>query len=177
MSEDITAIAGEPSSDTPEDGAKDFTPPQSQEDLNKIVEARLNRERAKYSDYQELKKAADKLAELEAANQTELEKAVARAEAAEKRATEAAELAAEKEREFLVSQIATAKKVPAKYLTGTTAEELEDSADEFLADIQAISPERKPGVVPSAGTGDPKPEVASLDTGRARAQALIQNNS
>lgn len=177
MSEDITATAGEPSSENPTDGVKEFTPPQSQEDLNKIVEARLNRERAKYSDYQELKKAADRLAEIEAASQTELEKAVARAEAAEKRAAEADERAAEKAREVLVTQIATAKKVPAKYLSGSTAEELEASADEFLADIQAIAPDRKPGVVPSAGTGDPKPEVSSLDTGRARAQALIQNNS
>ena len=177
MSQDNTAVAGEPSSDTPAEGVKEFAPIQSQDDLNRIVEARLARERAKYADHEELRKAAERLAEIEDRDKSELQKANERAEQAERKALEAEQRAAEKEREFLVSQIAAAKKVPAKYLQGATAEELEASADEFLADIQAISPERKPGVVPSAGTGDPKPEVASLDTGRARAQALIQNNS
>jgi hypothetical protein len=177
MSEDITAIAGEPSSDIPADGVKEFTPPQSQEDLNKIIEARLARERAKYADHAELQKAAERLAEIEDRDKSELQKANERTEQAERKALEAEQRATEKEREFLVAQIATAKKVPAKYLQGATAEELTASADEFLADIQAIAPDRKPGVVPSAGTGDPKPEVSSLDTGRARAQALIQNNS
>lgn len=125
----------------------------------------------------ELEPAQARLAELEEAGQTELEKAIARAEKAEQKAAEAAELVAKKDREVLIGRIASEKKVPAKYLSGDTEEALIASADEFLADIQSITPEGKPGHVPSTGTGDPKPEVSSLDTGRARAQALLQTNS
>ncbi len=64
-----------------------FKAPATQEDLDRIVQARLAKERAKYSDYEELKGASAKLREIELANQTELEKAVARAEAAEQKLT------------------------------------------------------------------------------------------
>lgn len=63
----------------------------SQADVDRIVEERLARERKKYSNYRELKQKADKLAEIEAAQQTEMERAVAKAreEAAQQARTEA----------------------------------------------------------------------------------------
>lgn len=178
MSDDNTAVAGEHHENLQgQEGVKEFTPIQSQDDLNKIVEARLARERAKFADYPELKSKAEKLAEMEEQGKSELEKAIARAEKAEQDAAAAAELVAAKDREVLVRDVAADKKVPAKYLTGGTREELEASADEFLADILTIAPDRKPGHIPFAGTGEPKGGVSSLDTGRARAQALLQTNS
>jgi hypothetical protein len=78
-----------PESTPPETPDKTFT----QADLDRIVQDRLNRDRAKFADYDDLKAKATKLDELEQANKTELEKVLARAEAAEKRAAEASERA------------------------------------------------------------------------------------
>lgn len=168
-------------SDTPETAANEAEPAADPADeLAKWkADARKWEARAKenLNKVKELEPAQARLAELEQAGQSELEKAIARAEKAEQAAAKAAELVAQKDREVLVGRIASEKKVPAKYLTGATEEELVASADEFLADIQAIVPDRKPGHVPSAGTGDPKPEVSSLDTGRARAQAHLNKTN
>ena len=61
----------------------------TQADVDRIVGERLTRERAKYSDYDDLKTAAAKLAEIEAAQLTELEQAQQAREAAEQSATAA----------------------------------------------------------------------------------------
>lgn len=79
--------------------------------------------------------AAQRLAEIEDANKSEIEKVAARAEAAEKRA-------AELEAKSIRSDVALAKGVPAALLTGSTQEELEASADaliEFRGEQQAPS--------------------------------------
>lgn len=60
-------------------GTGGYTPPATQEDLDRIIESRLNREKSKYSDYDDLKAKASRLDELEAANATDLEKAVKKA--------------------------------------------------------------------------------------------------
>ena len=72
------------------------------------------------------KTAAEKLAELEEANKTAEQKAAERLAAAEKRA-------AELEDKALRAEVAAEKGVPAKFLTGSTREELEASADELIA--------------------------------------------
>lgn len=74
---DEGGTTGEPPTD------KTFT----QTELDRIVQDRLARERGKFADYDELKAKAGKLDELEAANASELEKAVKRAEEAEARAS------------------------------------------------------------------------------------------
>lgn len=53
----------------------------TQEEVNSIVEGRLKKESAKYSDYEELKAKALKLDEIEESNKSELQKANERAEA------------------------------------------------------------------------------------------------
>jgi hypothetical protein len=86
--------------------------------------------------------AIKKLAELEEAQKTELEKAQARADAAEKSAAEAAVSA-------LRAQVALDKKLTpsqAKRLVGSTQEELEADADELLADLK----NNAPGTAPSS---------------------------
>lgn len=87
----------------------------------------------------------------------------------------------EKDRLILVNQVAHDKKVPAKYLTGDSKEDLEAAADEFLNDVQSLtgasSQEQQPaepgnseapgnqanGYVPSAGTGGEKPPRPTYD--------------
>lgn len=102
-----------------------FEPIASQEALDKIVQARIARERAKFSDYDELKAKADKLAEIEESQKTEAQKAEERLAAAEQRAAEL-ELKADR------AEVAAEKGVPASLLTGSTREELEAAADALI---------------------------------------------
>jgi len=72
-----------------------------------------------------------KLTEIEDRDKTEQQKAADRAEAAEKRAADA-------EAKVLRADVAADKGVPAKlakFLTGSTKEELEKAADELLAEL------------------------------------------
>ncbi len=125
MSDDITADAGDTTEST--ETETQFKAPATQEELDRIIQARLARERKNIpTDYEDLKAKAAKLAEIEAANQTEAEKAQARLEAAEKRATEL-------EAQALRAEVANEKGVPAKLLAGGTREELEAAADELIA--------------------------------------------
>lgn len=61
----------------------------SQADVDRIVTDRLNRQKAQFGDYDELKAKAARLAELETANQTETEKLQTQAQEAARRADEA----------------------------------------------------------------------------------------
>lgn len=70
----------------------------TQADIDRVVQERLARERSKFGDYDDLKAKAAKLDELEAENQSVLEKAQTRAEQAE----QAAKAADERAREALL---------------------------------------------------------------------------
>lgn len=78
----------DPQVDPPEppegDGPDQFTAITSQDDLDRIIGDRLKRERGKYADYDDLKAKAEKFDAAEAANLSDLEKAQAAREAAEK---------------------------------------------------------------------------------------------
>lgn len=80
---------GNTPSDTTSDPGDAFKPITSQEDLNKVLGERLDRERSKFADYTDLKAKAAKFDELEAANKSEIEKANEKATAAEKAAEKA----------------------------------------------------------------------------------------
>jgi len=67
---------GTDSGETP--AADEFKPITTQDDLNKVVTDRVQRERAKYADYKDVKAKAAEFEKLQAANQTEAEKAAAR---------------------------------------------------------------------------------------------------
>lgn len=111
--------------DNTEPEAPEFKAPSSQEELDRIIQERIARERKRFADYDDLKAKADKLTKIEEANKTEAEKAAARAEAAEKRA-------AELEVKALRAEVAAAKGVPVSLLTGSTQEELEAAADALI---------------------------------------------
>jgi hypothetical protein len=73
----------QPTVETPAEPTPDTQQTFTQADLDRIVQQRIQRERAKFADYDEVKAAADRLSELEAAQLTELEKATQKANAAE----------------------------------------------------------------------------------------------
>lgn len=125
MSENTEATANAGDNSTSEQEAAEFKAPSSQEELDRIIEARLARERKRFQDYDELKAKSEQLAQIEEANKTEAEKAAERLAAAEKRA-------AELEAKAVRAEVAAAKGVPASLLTGSTQEELEASADALI---------------------------------------------
>jgi hypothetical protein len=65
------------------EGANNFTPITTQDDLNKVIADRVNRERAKFADYKDIKAKADRLDSLEAANKSEAERVAERIAALE----------------------------------------------------------------------------------------------
>src|SRR5690554_6655553 len=96
MGADDTNPAGDGGSNNsgptlPADGG--FKPITSQDDLNRIITARVERERSKYGDYDDLKAKAAKLDEIEQANKSEAEK-LAEAKAAAERERDAAKVEA-----------------------------------------------------------------------------------
>lgn len=98
----------------------------TQDDVNRIIAKRV----AKYADYDELKQKAAKFDEQVEAGKSELQKAT------EKASSLQAELDALKEAESvrkMREEVADAKGIPAKLLTGKTAEECEAQAAELIA--------------------------------------------
>lgn len=98
----------------------------SQEDVNRIVQERLQREREKYSDYDDLKSAAERAQELEAEKTTLAERV--------------AEFEAKEEQSKLVAQVADDVGVPADVLRGSTKEELEAHAEVLKSLMKPTGP-------------------------------------
>lgn len=112
----------------------------TQEDLDRLVEDRLKRERAKYSDYDDLKAKAAKLDEAESKSKDESQKLLDRIAAAEKKAADAEERVGKAEADALRLSVAATKGLTpaqAKRLAGSTREELETDADELLESFKS----------------------------------------
>ena len=104
----------------------------TQDDVNRIVAKRV----AKYADYDELKQKAAKFDEQVEAGKSELQRATEKANSLQ------AELDALKQAESIRAmreEVANAKGVPAKLLTGATAEECEAQAADLIAWAQKSS--------------------------------------
>ena len=160
-----TADAGDNTED------KGFKPIESQEDLDRIIEKRLARERAKFADYEEVKAKAAKVDEIEEEKKSDLQRALDQIEALKAEAEQSKAAAAQAERAVLVEKVAASKGVPAKYLTGESEEDLVASADEFLEDASSLARPSQSGYVPTTGTGDPKASVDEVQLAKERAAA------
>jgi hypothetical protein len=150
---------GKPNSGVVGEGVvREFIAPKDQAELDKMLGERLNRERAKYADYDELKKKAAEHDKTVEAQKTEAEKLAERAAAAEK-------AAGEHQLRALRAEVALAKKLTpsqAKRIVGSTKEELEADADELLKDL-AVTPAK-----PTSFDGGPR---GGGGTGTARTKA------
>lgn len=137
--------AGEQSNDGGNNSG--FTPPATQDELNRIVAERVARERSKYADYSDLKAKAAKFDEIDAQSKSEIEKATERAAAVERERDEATarlnRLEVALEKGLSPSQ--------AKRLVGGTREELEADADELLKDLGDSNKPRSPKPDPNQG--------------------------
>lgn len=113
--------------------AKTFT----QEELNAILNDRLGREKAKYSDYEELKNKAAKLDEIEEASKTELQKVTEKATALQ---SELDSLKKADEIRQIREKVAKENGVPANLLKAETEEECAEEAKALLDFKKTVSP-------------------------------------
>jgi hypothetical protein len=129
------------------EGGNGWTPPGSQEELNRIIAERIARERSKFGDYNDLKAKAAKFDEIDQQSKSEAEKSAERITAAETRAT-SAEARADRAEVALTKGLTLTQ---AKRLVGSTREELEADADELLKDLGDASKPRSPKPDPNQG--------------------------
>lgn len=155
---------GNTSGETP--AADEFTPITSQEDLNRIIGDRIKRVEAKFSDYKDVAAKAAEYDKLQAANQTEAEKAAARIAELE---AELTGVRSESARLRIATEhgITDADDI-ALFLTGTDEETLTKQAKR-LADRDAER-KRKGNRVPNEG----KTPSAKTDPASAFATALAE---
>ena len=106
----------------------------TQEEMNKVISERVQRERAKYADYETLKEKAAKYDQNEEASKSELQKAM---EKAEKLEAENKSLKRQREVETIRNTVAGKVGVPASLLHGTTEEECTEQANAILEFAQS----------------------------------------
>lgn len=140
------------SGDTP--AADEFKPINSQQELNAALKDRLDRERSKFKDYNDLKAKAARLDEIEQANLSELEKANTRVTSAE---TERDSAKAEALRLRIAVTHGISLEDADLFLTGTTEETLTAQAKRLSdrvaeqANAEAERKKKNPSV-PKEGT-------------------------
>ena len=130
------------------DGGSTYTPPATQEDLNRIIQNRIQRVEAKYADYDTLKEKAAQVDTITADRDTWKSRAK---EAEAKNAT----YEQEKQVATWADEVAKETGVPAELLTGSTKEEMEEQAARLGKYINVSAPYvgsdgKNPGA--SAGT-------------------------
>lgn len=124
-----------------------FTPITTQEELDKVIGARLAREREKFADYDDLKAAASKLADAEA---------------------RLAQIDAQAALDKIRNDVAQEAGVPAGLLRGSTKDELAAHASALA---EALKAQTSVPVIPTQGA---TPSVSDADSARrAFAQELF----
>ena len=145
-----TTPAASAPTEPPSDSGRTFT----QADLDRVVQDRLAREQQKFQDYDDLKAKAERLAEIESAQQTDLERVTVERDELKNQLTPL-------QTENLRLRVAAEKKLPAELvdrLKGGTKEEMESDADELLKLVGAPVP-------PDFGGGPREPAPAGdMDT-------------
>lgn len=138
--------ANEPAASS-NDGGSTYTPPATQEDLNRIIQNRIQRVEAKYADYDTLKEKAEKVETITADRDSWKSRAK---EAEAKNAT----YEQEKQVAAWADEVAKETGVPAELLTGGTKEEMEEQAARLGKYINVSAPYvGSDGKNPSAAAG------------------------
>lgn len=142
-----------------------YTPPATQEELNRIVDARLARERAKYSDYEDLKAKAAKFDQAQNDSKTAEQKFNDRITELEAQVSSSK---SEAVRARIQAKHAISDEDAALFLTGSDPDQLEKQA-KALAD--RVADRKSSGPVVTAQTGS---EAATkLDPLNALADGLF----
>jgi hypothetical protein len=131
MADDATATADATTTDDTTQNGGDSGKTYTQEQLNDLLAKQKGDVQRRYSDYDDLKAAADELAKLKEADKSEQEKLQEAASSAQQRADAA-------EQRLLRIEVGADKGLTpsqAARLHGSTKEELEKDADAFLQDL------------------------------------------
>ena len=155
---------------TPATGTPEYKAPATQEELDRIIESRLNRERAKYPNYEEYKAKAAEFAKLEEANKSELQKWQERAVSAEAKATS---LEQERQLREWAAEVSEATKVPVSILKGNTYEELMEHALKIKEAIPMHPSGGEKGEVSPPSLS--KEEILSIKDRQEREAAIAAN--
>ena len=130
------------------DAGTDFKPITTQEEFEQRIKGRLNKQASKFSDYEDVKAVAQDAQQRITQLQHELE--------SERFNT-------------IRTTVASTKGVPAHRISGNTQEELEASAEAYLAEIADITKARQPrktglasGATGSDNRLDPKEKAAAM---------------
>lgn len=133
----------------PAEGEKQFT----QADVDRMIATRVNEEKKKYADYDDLKAKAEKVDELEASKKSDVDKLTEQVE-------QLKEAQSKSDQKALRAEVAMAKGLTpaqAKRLAGTSREELEADADEIL---EAFPVNKDPeSTKPGPPSRQPKPDL------------------
>lgn len=134
-------------------GAEGFKPITSQDEFDRALAKRLERERSKFADYDELKTKAAEFDKVAESQKTELQKAIERAEAAEKRA---AEFEHRQQVQGWAAEIVKDSPIPAHALRGSTREELVEHFEVLKSIAVPAEKTRRTPVPPGKPAGDEK---------------------
>lgn len=146
----------------------------TQEEMDAIIGDRLKRERAKYSDYEDLKAKATAYDAAEEANKSDLQKANEKAEALQAQLD--ALTKANQERE-LRDKISAETGVPASLLRGSSEEDLRAQAEGIKGFVSA-SKASYPTVRDGGETSAPlvtKEQIISIKSEKDRLKAIREN--
>ena len=124
----------------------EFTPIATQEDLNKVIADRVNREKAKFADYKDIKAKADRLDAIEAASKTEAEKFAERMAALE---TENQRVRSDALRSRIQAKYGISDEDAELFLTGTDEESLNRQAERLAQHV--FDRKKKGNVAPKEG--------------------------
>ena len=125
--------------------AKSFT----EDDINRIVKERLDRERKKYADYEDLKLAKSKLDEIEMANKSKEEQALAKLLALEAKIAEsekmvrAAEIKERKRAALENAKLGIPKDVALSEMLDMIPGETEEAIESAIMRLKKLFPENK----------------------------------
>lgn len=166
----------EPIIETP---AKTF----SEDDINRIVKERLDRERKKYADYNDLKQAKAKLDEIEMANKSKEEQALAKLQALEakiaesQKAVQAAELKEKKRAALESAKLGIPKDVTVSELLDMIPGETEEAIDSAITRLKKLFPASKAQGVGTQSAEIPVPAVKSIPQQLAELGAQLKDRT
>lgn len=131
-----------------------FTPPATQQELNRMISERVSRERAKFADYDDLRGKAAEYAKLQEATKSETEKAAERLAAADAAVAKVPQLVAEQLRAALVELHSISDEDAELFLTAADPALLRRQVDRLVAQRaeQAGTTKKQGNHVPREGT-------------------------
>jgi hypothetical protein len=157
MSEPTNAPSDAGNDGTTAPAGDEFKPITSQDDLNRVIADRVNREKAKYADYKDVKTKAAEFDKLAQANKSEQEKFAERVAALEK---ENQTIRSEALRSRIQAKFSISDEDAELFLTGTDEDSLTRQAERLAA--RETDRKKQGNVAPSEGANN-SPATGGLE--------------